>query len=74
MITGSGGAVGTAMLQLGKLLDLEMYGIASKAKHDIVKQLGATPIDYRTEDIVASILRLTNGEFNVAFDGVGGES
>jgi hypothetical protein len=29
LVHGAGGAVGTAMLQLGRLLDLEMYGTAS---------------------------------------------
>ena len=74
LVTGAGGAVGTAMLQLGKLLDLEMYGTASKSKHDLIKQLGATPIDYKSEDIAATIHRLTPDGVDVAFDGVGGES
>ncbi len=74
LITGAGGAVGTAMLQLGKLLDLEMYGTASKSKRDLIKQLGATPIDYQSEDIAASIHRLTPDGVDVAFDGVGGGS
>jgi NADPH:quinone reductase-like Zn-dependent oxidoreductase len=74
LITGAGGAVGTAMLQLGKLLDLEMYGTASKSKHDLIKQLGATPIDYQSEDITASIHRSTPDGVDVAFDGVGGGS
>lgn len=74
LITGAGGAVGTAMLQLGKLLDLEMYGTASKSKHDLVKRLGATPIDYQSEDIAAAIRRMAPGGVDAAFDGVGGES
>jgi NADPH:quinone reductase-like Zn-dependent oxidoreductase len=74
LITGAGGAVGTAMLQLGRLLDLEMYGSASKSKHDLVRQLGATPIDYQSEDVSAAIHRLTHDGVDVAFDGVGGTS
>ncbi len=42
LVHGAGGAVGTALLQLGKLLDLEMYGTASKPKHELVASLGAT--------------------------------
>jgi NADPH2:quinone reductase len=41
LIHGAGGAVGTALLELGRLLDLEMYGTASKSKHELVKSLGA---------------------------------
>jgi NADPH2:quinone reductase len=34
------GGVGTALLQLGKLANLKMYGTASYEKHDIVSSLG----------------------------------
>jgi NADPH:quinone reductase-like Zn-dependent oxidoreductase len=74
LIHGAGGAVGTALLQLGKLLDLEMYGTASKSKHELVKQLGATPIDYKGEDFVEVIRRLTNDGVDVVFDSIGGDN
>ena len=57
LVHGAGGAVGTALLELGRLLDLEMYGTASKSKHELVKSLGATPIDYKSEDFVARVKR-----------------
>ncbi len=41
----AGRAVGTALLELGRLLDLEMYGAASKSKHELVRSLGGSPID-----------------------------
>ncbi len=72
LIHGAGGAVGTAMLQLGKLLDLEMYGTASKSKHDLVKRLGATPIDYKGDDFVERIRSLTSDGIDAAFDPIGG--
>ncbi len=74
LIHGAGGAVGTAMLQLGKLLDLEMYGTASKTKHELVKQLGATPIDYKSENFVERIRSLTGDGVDVAFDPIGGDN
>lgn len=74
LIHGAGGAVGTAMLQLGKLLDLEMYGTASKTKHELVKQLGATPIDYKSENFVERIRSLTGDGIDVAFDPIGGDN
>jgi NADPH2:quinone reductase len=52
LVHGAGGAVGTAMVQLGKLTDLEMYGTASKSKHELVSELGGRPIDYKSEDWV----------------------
>jgi NADPH:quinone reductase-like Zn-dependent oxidoreductase len=38
LIHGAAGGVGTALLELGKLLDLQMYGTASKAKHELVSR------------------------------------
>jgi NADPH2:quinone reductase len=48
-VHGAGGAVGTATLQLGKLLGLEMFGTASRPKHELLSALNATPIDYQRE-------------------------
>ena len=74
LIHGAGGAVGTAILQLGKLLDLEMYGTASQSKLELVKRLGATPIDYKGEDFVEVIRRLTGDGVDAAFDPIGGDN
>ncbi len=72
LVHGAGGAVGTALLELGRLLDLEMYGTASKSKHELVKSLGATPIDYKSEDFVARVQAL--GGVDAAFDAIGGDN
>jgi NADPH:quinone reductase-like Zn-dependent oxidoreductase len=72
LVHGAGGAVGTASLELGRLLDLEMYGTASKSKHELVKSLGATPIDYKSEDFVARVQAA--GGVDAAFDAIGGEN
>lgn len=61
LIHGAGGGLGTAFLELGHLAGLEMYGTASKAKHELVSRLGARPIDYRTEDFVERVRALTGG-------------
>ena len=74
LVHGAGGAVGTALLQLGKLLDLEMYGTASLSKHELVAGLGATPIDYKTEDFVKTIRKLTGDGVDAAFDAIGGNN
>jgi len=74
LVHGAGGAVGTALLQLGQLLDLEMYGTASKPKHELVAGLGATPIDYRSEDFAERVRALTGEGVHAAFDAIGGEN
>jgi NADPH:quinone reductase-like Zn-dependent oxidoreductase len=52
LIIGASGGVGTAFLQLGKLENLTMYGLASPSKHAALIELGAIPIDYRSQDFV----------------------
>ena len=71
LIHGAAGGLGTALLQLGRLAGLEMYGTASLATHQIVSDLGATPIDYQNADFVEEIRRLTGEGVDVVFDGVG---
>jgi NADPH:quinone reductase-like Zn-dependent oxidoreductase len=72
LIQGAAGGVGTALLQLGKLADLQMYGTASEYNHALVSGLEATPIDYRTEDFVRRIRELTSDGVDVVFDPIGG--
>jgi NADPH2:quinone reductase len=72
LVHGAAGGVGTALLHLGKLAGLEMYGTASKYNHELVSAIGATPIDYRTEDFVKSIRSLTGDGADVVFDPIGG--
>lgn len=71
LIHGAAGGVGTALLELGRLAGLEMYGTTSAATHQIVSSLGATPIDYQKTDFVDEVHRLTGEGVDVVFDGVG---
>ena len=70
LIHAAAGGIGTALLQLGALVDLEMYGTASVAKGELVSGLGATPIDYHNVDFAEEILRLTGDGVDVVFDGI----
>ena len=72
LVHGTGGGVGTALLELGRLAGLEMYGTASKYNHELVSALGATPIDYRTEDFVERVRGLTGDGVDAVFDPIGG--
>lgn len=69
---GAAGGVGSALVQLGTLAGLEVYGTASAYNHDLVESLGAVPIDYRNDDFVAEIRELTGDGVDVAFDVIGG--
>ncbi len=72
LVHGAAGGVGTALLELGRLAGLEIYGTASKYNHGLVSALGATPIDYRAEDFVERIHSLTGGGVDAVFDPIGG--
>jgi NADPH:quinone reductase-like Zn-dependent oxidoreductase len=74
LVHSAAGGVGTAALQLGKIAGLGMYGTASKAKHELVKSLGATPIDYRTENFRERIRQLAPDGLDIVFDPIGGRN
>ena len=72
LIHAAAGGVGSALLQLGRLAGLTMYGTCSLQRASAVSDMGAIPIDYRSLDFVEEILRLTGEGVDVVFDGVGG--
>ena len=73
LVHGASGGVGTALLQLGKLAGLEMYGTCSSRGASIVSALGAVPIDYRAQDFVEEIRKLTGDGVDAVFEAIGGE-
>ncbi|NOU92689.1 zinc-binding dehydrogenase [Paenibacillus sp. LMG 31456] len=72
LIHGASGGVGSALLELGKLANVNMFGTASLGKHSSVSQFGATPIDYRNDDFVQVLDRLVPEGMDAVFDPVGG--
>jgi NADPH:quinone reductase-like Zn-dependent oxidoreductase len=67
LVQGAAGAVGQALLVLGKQAGLELWGTARGEQAALIRELGATPIDYQHEDFT----RVLPGGFDVVFDGVG---
>lgn len=70
------GGVGTAAVQIGKLIGAEMYGTSSSdEKLERVQELGLQhPINYQRQDYEAAIKELTGGEgVDVVFEMLGGE-
>lgn len=70
LIIGASGGIGTALLQLGKLANLKMYGIASESKHRLLSKYGATPIDYHTQDFVEIIRQAEPNGLGAVLDGM----
>ena len=69
LVQGAGGAVGQALLALGRLAGIEMWGTARAEHAGLIRDLGATPIDYRREDFT----KVLPSGFDVVVDGVGEE-
>ena len=69
LVQGAAGAVGQALLALGRLAGLELWGTARGEHAALVRELGASPIDYRREDFTPVL----PGGFDVVFDGIGEE-
>lgn len=67
LVQGAAGAVGQALLVLGRQAGLELWGTARGAHAPLIRELGATPIDYQREDFT----RALPGGFDVVFDGIG---
>jgi NADPH:quinone reductase-like Zn-dependent oxidoreductase len=67
LVHGAAGGVGLALLVLGRLAGLELWGTARGKHAALIRELGATPIDYQREDFT----RVLPGGFDVVFDGIG---
>lgn len=77
LVIGASGTVGTALLDLARHFGLKAIGTCSAANLTTVEKFGAAAIDYRTEDFVASVRKLTAGRtggagVDAAFDAIGG--
>jgi len=72
-VHGAAGRVGIAELELGALAGLRLYGTCSARDRPAVEHLGAVAIDYRNEDFLSRVRKLTGGEgVDVVLDSLGG--
>jgi NADPH:quinone reductase len=67
LVHGAAGAVGQALIVLGAMAGLELWGAARGAHAALIRSLGAIPIDYDHQDFT----RVLPGGFEVVFDGIG---
>jgi NADPH:quinone reductase-like Zn-dependent oxidoreductase len=72
LVHGAAGGVGSALLELGTMDGLELFGTASKHNFELLASYGAVAIDYQTEDFVARVRELTGDGVDVVFDPIGG--
>jgi len=72
LVHGAAGRVGAAILELGALARLRLYGTAAGRDRAAVERLGAVAIDYQNEDFLARVRGLTGDGVDIALDGIGG--
>ncbi len=71
LVHSAAGGVGSALLELGALRGMTMFGTASAAKSDVVEQLGGIPIDYRSEDYAKRVRAEAPTGIDAVFDALG---
>ncbi|MET7851791.1 NADP-dependent oxidoreductase [Streptomyces avermitilis] len=72
LITGAGGGVGVAAVQLARAGGLRVAGVASEAKKDLVESLGAVHVASGPE-LAERVRAVAPGGVDAVFDLVGGE-
>lgn len=72
VVLGAAGGVGSSLVQLARAAGVEVIGVAGSAQQESVAALGATPVDYRREDVPARVRQLAPGGVAAVFDHVGG--
>jgi len=72
VVLGANGGVGSTLVQLARHAGITVIGTASERHHATVRELGATPVDYRDPDMYARIRELAPDGVDAVFDHVGG--
>lgn len=73
LVTGANGGVGSAMLELLRLAGAQVFGAASTRYDDLIRSLGATPIESRAEPVDVGVRRFAPDGVDVAIDNLGGK-
>ncbi|MFD9789771.1 medium chain dehydrogenase/reductase family protein [Streptomyces sp. NPDC059070] len=71
LVHGAGGGVGSVLVQLARAAGAGVIGTASPRHHEALRELGVTPVDYRTGDVAARVRELAPGGVDAVFDHVG---
>lgn len=74
LVHGGSGGVGHIAVQLAKHFGADVYSTGGgDMQTNLIKKLGATPINYKTESVEDYVAKYTDGKgFDVVYDSVGG--
>ncbi|GAA2542411.1 NADP-dependent oxidoreductase [Pseudonocardia hydrocarbonoxydans] len=71
VVNGAGGGVGVAVVQLAAARGLRVVGVASPAKHDLLRRFGTVPVAYGT-GVLDRVRAAAPSGVDAVFDLVGG--
>lgn len=72
LVTGANGGVGQALLELLAVAGVRAYAAASARNHDLVRSLGAIPIESRGQGIDKNLREVAPEGVDVTYDALGG--
>jgi NADPH:quinone reductase-like Zn-dependent oxidoreductase len=73
LVQGGAGGVGHVAIQLARALGAEVHATGRAAQVDLIRELGATPIDFEAQGVEAYVGEHTGGRgFDIVYDTVGG--
>jgi NADPH2:quinone reductase len=72
VVLGANGGVGSTLVQLARHAGITVIGTASARHHAALRELGATPVDYRDPDVYRQIREIAPDGVDAVFDHVGG--
>lgn len=74
VVLGANGGVGSTLVQLARHAGITVIGTASPRHHNAVRELGATPVDYRDPAMYQRIREIAPDGVDAVFDHVGGNA
>ena len=74
LVHGASGGVGTVLVQLARQAGVRVLGTASPRNHELVRELGAEPLDYHDPALSDVVRALAPGGVDAVFDNLGGAS
>jgi NADPH:quinone reductase-like Zn-dependent oxidoreductase len=74
LLHAAAGGLGLAVVQLARLIGARVLGLASPAKHALLRELGVEPLDSRDARWPDAVRRATPRGVDVALDSIGGAS
>jgi NADPH2:quinone reductase len=72
VVLGANGGVGSMLVQLARHAGITVIGTASPRHHPALRELGATPVDYRDPEMYHRIREIASDGVDAVFDHVGG--